>query len=37
LAVLDAALADDCFRLVRSQLAPVLEPQRSSVFDEIVY
>jgi hypothetical protein len=37
LVVLDAALADGCFRHVRRQLASVLEPARSSVFDEIIY
>lgn len=37
LSVLDAALRDDCFRQVKGQLAAVLEPARSSVFDEIIY
>lgn len=37
LSVIDAALADDCFRHVRQQLAAVLEPQRSSVFEQIIY
>lgn len=37
LSVLDAALADTCFRHVRQQLAAVLEPERSAVFDEILY
>lgn len=37
LAVLNAALADGCFRHVRQQLAAVLDPARSSVFEQIIY
>lgn len=37
LRVLDAALSDGCFRHVRQQLAAVLDPARSSVFEQIIY
>lgn len=37
LTVLDTALADGCFRHVRQQLASVLDPARSSVFEQIIY
>jgi hypothetical protein len=37
LAALDGALGSESFRHVRHHLAAVVEPQRSSVFGQIIY
>jgi hypothetical protein len=37
LAVLQRQLAQPCYSQVRRQLAPVVAPERSSVFDQVLY